>query len=268
MGPRAARLHEEIVPVTARWIDPVRRRSALAPYGRAGEQTTLASLRTALDEAGRDGVPDPVRSRLAASAQADIAALLPHLERRAAECAEQAKRRLAERLGVESRSMIELLRRQRKRIAEAAGKDERQMTIDFDDAERRQREADRRAWTRRLQAIEIELETEPARIADGYRVRAVRVDPLGLVYLWPAHRLIMADREHRNLILAHQEWLGFVQPVGVLVVPTVMVDAQVVPDRNVSGRQREFQALLPPSRPMQPRPRRRLGTPAEVSGGG
>ena len=81
--------------------------------------------------------------------------------------------------------MIELLRRQRKRIAEAAGKDDRQITIDFDEAERRQREADRRAWTRRLQAIETELETEPARIADAYRVHAVRVDPLGLVYLWP-----------------------------------------------------------------------------------
>ena len=184
-GPRAARLHEEIVPVTARWIDPVRRRGALAPYGQAGEQTTLASLRTALDEAGRDHVPDPVRARLAASAQADITALLPHLEHRAAECAERAKGRLAERSEVEQRSMIELLRRQRKRIAEAAGKDDRQITIDFDEAERRQREADRRAWTRRLHAIETELRTEPARIADAYRVRAVRVDPLGLVYLWP-----------------------------------------------------------------------------------
>ena len=63
----------------------------------------------------------------------------------------------------------------------------------------------------------------------------------------------MADRERRNLIFAHQEWLGFVQPVGLVVAPTVMVDAQVVPDRNVSGRQREFQALMPPSRPMRPR---------------
>ena len=54
----------------------------------------------------------------------------------------------------------------------------------------------------------------------------------------------MADRERRNLIFAHQEWLGFVQPVGLVVAPTVMVDAQVVPDRNVSGRQREFQALF------------------------
>ena len=54
----------------------------------------------------------------------------------------------------------------------------------------------------------------------------------------------MADRERQRLIFAHQEWLGFVQPVGLVVSPTVMVDAQVVPDRNVAGRQRELTALL------------------------
>ena len=54
----------------------------------------------------------------------------------------------------------------------------------------------------------------------------------------------MPDRERRRLIFAHQEWLGFVQPVGLVVSPAVMVDAQVVPDRNVTGRQREFTALL------------------------
>ncbi len=54
----------------------------------------------------------------------------------------------------------------------------------------------------------------------------------------------MADRARRNLIFAHQEWLGFVQPVGLLLSPIIMVDAQVVPDRNISWRQREFRDLL------------------------
>ena len=52
------------------------------------------------------------------------------------------------------------------------------------------------------------------------------------------------DRERRNAVFAHQEWLGFVQPVGLVVAPAVMAGAQVVPDRNVSGRQREFRELL------------------------
>jgi len=54
----------------------------------------------------------------------------------------------------------------------------------------------------------------------------------------------MADRERSRLIYAHQEWLGFVQPVGLVVAPNVLVDAQVVPDRNIAGRQREFQTLV------------------------
>ena len=54
----------------------------------------------------------------------------------------------------------------------------------------------------------------------------------------------MADRDRRRLLFAHQEWLGFVQPVGLVVAPTVMVDAQVIPDRNVAGRQREFREQL------------------------
>ncbi len=54
----------------------------------------------------------------------------------------------------------------------------------------------------------------------------------------------MPDRARQSIIFAHQEWLGFVQPVGLVVAPTVMVGAQVVPDRNIVPRQREFTALL------------------------
>ena len=34
----------------------------------------------------------------------------------------------------------------------------------------------------------------------------------------------MPDRERQSLIFAHQEWIGFVQPVGLVVAPAVMVD--------------------------------------------
>ena len=185
MGPKRRACTKRSCPVTARWIEPARRQGALTPYGRAGEQTTLASLQSALDEAGRSTIPDQVQERLAATAQDDIADLLPHLQSRAAEHAVRAEARLAERAEAESGSMTELLKRQRKRIADAAGTDDRQMELDLDPTERRQLDADRRAWARRLEAIETELETEPQRIADTYTVQATRVDPLGLVYLWP-----------------------------------------------------------------------------------
>ena len=170
---------------TARWVDPDRRKGTLTPYGRAGEQTTLVSLQTALDEAGQNSISEQVQTRLVASTQADIEDLLPHLESRAVELLKQAETRLAERAEVEKKSMIELLESQRTRIKEAASVDDRQMTLNFNQAERRQHEADRRAWTRRLAKIEDELESEPRRITDTYTVRAHRVEPLGIVYLWP-----------------------------------------------------------------------------------
>ena len=51
--------------------------------------------------------------------------------------------------------------------------------------EARQLEANRRHWQPRLAAIETELTTEPERIRELYRVKAQRVEPVGLVYLWP-----------------------------------------------------------------------------------
>ena len=54
----------------------------------------------------------------------------------------------------------------------------------------------------------------------------------------------MVDRVRQNSIADHQEWIGFVQPVGLVVAPTVMFDAQVVLDKNVRGLQREFRELL------------------------
>ena len=183
-GRHAARLHEEVVPVTARWIDPARRSGTLVPYGRAGEQTTLAALQAALDEAGDRHIPEPVQARFVASAEDDVRDLKPHLQRRADGLIERVKAQLAARAEAESDSMRELLERQHTRIVGAV-RESRQMAIDFGAAERRQHEADRRAWDRRLKQIEEELESEPRRIAETWTVRAVRVDPVGIVYLWP-----------------------------------------------------------------------------------
>jgi len=41
------------------------------------------------------------------------------------------------------------------------------------------------AWRRRLERFDDDLETEPARVRAFYDVRAERVEPVGLVYLWP-----------------------------------------------------------------------------------
>ena len=47
------------------------------------------------------------------------------------------------------------------------------LEIDFkEEQERRQRRADRRAWLERLERIDRELKTEPARVEEGYTIKA------------------------------------------------------------------------------------------------
>jgi superfamily II DNA or RNA helicase len=185
-GPGATRLHEELVPITARWTDPAIRRGQLAPYGREAEAHTLDLLDAALGEPRRRIVPEPAARHFADSAARDIAELLPHLERRGAEYRVDAEAKLTARGRQEAEAMRRLLEDQRKRIADSVRRvDNRQFVLDLED-ERRQLEADRRHWDRRLADIEIELEREPARIAKAYTVQAARLEPIGLVYLWPA----------------------------------------------------------------------------------
>src|SRR5436190_1936181 len=47
-GPGAARLHEELIPVTARWTDPKIRKGLLTPYSREAETRTLTLLEESL----------------------------------------------------------------------------------------------------------------------------------------------------------------------------------------------------------------------------
>jgi hypothetical protein len=52
------------------------------------------------------------------------------------------------------------------------------------------------------------------------------------------------DPQTRALIAAHQEWLGFVQPVGLVVAPPLLVERNVVIDRNIRPHQERLEALL------------------------
>ena len=185
-GRRAERLHEELVPVAARWTDPAQRRSPLRAYAREAETRTLALLDEALG--GRGGPKEVVRRRLLAAAPRDIAELRPQLEPRAAEFAASAERRLAERGDRESRDLHETLQRQRRRVVEELDRretDYQQLALAFKEGEMRQLDADMRHWRRRLAQFERDMEHEPARIREFYEVRARRVEPVGLVYLWP-----------------------------------------------------------------------------------
>jgi superfamily II DNA or RNA helicase len=188
-GRAAERLHEELVPVTARWIEPGQRRGVLETYAREAEAKTLELLERSLSDGGGQRPGEAIQRKLLATAARDVAELLPRLEPRAADWAEVAVQRLRERGEREARELRETLERQRERVREQLDRYEKedpyQLTLGFDEDERRQLEADVRSWKSRLAQFDRDLADEPARIRDFYDVKARRIEPVGLVYLWP-----------------------------------------------------------------------------------
>jgi superfamily II DNA or RNA helicase len=187
-GQRAERLHEELVAITARWVEPSQRKGALRAYAREAEAKTLDLLDQSLESIGRSTPGDEIRHKLLNSAARDIGDLLPQLEPRAQELADIAIGKLKQRGEREERDLRETLERQRDRVSEELEKTEpafHQLTLGFTDEERRQLETDVRSWQSRLKQFDRDLQTEPRRIRDFYEVQARRVEPVGLVYLWP-----------------------------------------------------------------------------------
>ena len=184
-GEGAARLHEEIVRVAARWIEPELRKGPLKPYAKAAEAETMAALDRALDEPERSSVDPGRRQRLLATTGTDVADLRPELERRAEEAETEAIALLAQRGRIEAQAMRELIEQQRKRLLRQLGRDDRQLELGLNPAEQSQLRLDRQAWQDRLGRIDQELRDQPAAIEAGYVVKARRLEPVGLVYLWP-----------------------------------------------------------------------------------
>jgi superfamily II DNA or RNA helicase len=184
-GEGAARLHEELIHVTARWIDPKNRKGKpLTPFGREAEGNTLQLLHDSLLKATQP-TSELILQNLLASASADVADLLPELEKRGRQLGDSAEKRLADRGAKEAKDMRQILEDQKERIAATTEKNRAPTLFDMVEEERRQLEADKRHWSRRLEQIEQELVGDPERIEAVYRVKARRVEPVGLVYLWP-----------------------------------------------------------------------------------
>lgn len=190
-GPEASRLHEEILTVTARWSPPAERSNGLTPYARDAEARTLEILDHTMAEFGASGeLPDDVRDTLLGTMAKDVEELLPHLQERGEEALQAAQKRLTERARIESDEMVRVLQGQQARVLKALQKyDEDPNQPEFDFAaqeERRQMEDNVRYWRKWLADVDDDLETEPARIRSFYEVQTTRIEPAGIVYLWPA----------------------------------------------------------------------------------
>ena len=165
----------------------------LSPFGAEGEATTLDQLHEALRRCGRH--PAGAESRVASWVARDLADLRPHVEAKAAEAERAAQVHLEENGRREAEQLAQLIDRQLRRVeaARATWVPPAQGMLDLrsdeeraqDERERRQREADRRSWDTTVARLKRDLEREPVRVREGYRIAARRVEPVGLVYLWP-----------------------------------------------------------------------------------
>ena len=185
-GERASRLHDEVIAVAAEWIDPINRgRKKLRPLGEEEKENVLELLENSLASPRLREVSDTVRNRLKQAAVQDIEELIPHLDRRAEVLAERAKKKLTARGEKEAVEMRKILDTQRDRILQRQEETKAVQLSLFPEEEQRQLSADQRYWQKRLEALAIELVQEPARIEATYQVKAVRVEPVGLMYLYP-----------------------------------------------------------------------------------
>lgn len=185
-GDGAARLHDEVIALAARWVEPDARKGPLRPYAETAEERALSLLEEALVSSSSTPVPDSTRSRLLATSAKDLDSLLPALRERGEETLRRVAERLADRGRREADELRAVLLAQKARIeAERAKHADPQLELGFAEDEKRQLAADRRHQERRLAELEKELTTEPDRIRRSFEVRATRLEPVGLAYLWP-----------------------------------------------------------------------------------
>jgi len=213
-GQGATRLHDELISVIADWHPGADRTTALQPLIDGQREQAWTVLQQALVAGTTEGISKTLRDQLQAQAPEDVAALKPALDQAAEQAQAVAAALLKQRGDAEAAALKEVLRAQRSRInatvkqrnrdlakldRQAAAAEptalipglEEQLDVPALDLqklstqERKQLAADQKHWQRRLETIEAELSSEPKRIQESYRVITHRLEPAGLVYLWP-----------------------------------------------------------------------------------
>ncbi len=155
-------------------------------------------------------ITDIKRQELLASADRDIRELQIHLEKKAHNLETTIRDELARAGEKEAENIRKLLEDQNKRIDKTLADREREETAArtkakereamagptlfdiaddriplYDERARRERAFEKRAMEKRKKDIEREILEEPDRIRGRYAVNTVRLEPVGVVYLWP-----------------------------------------------------------------------------------
>jgi hypothetical protein len=189
-GKGAARLHDQLVSVAARWVETSD--APLKPFAEDADRRALESLEQVLVESPNlEGVSESIRQKVVAAAPTLFSQLWEHVEAEADARAQEALLDL-ERRGLEEADQLEeILTRQRDAIEKQLQLKAPQLTFDFETlskGEQKQVEADKKYMEHRLLSIDREIREEPADLISLYQVSLRRLHPVGLVVLWPKAR--------------------------------------------------------------------------------
>jgi hypothetical protein len=188
-GQGAARLHDQLVSVGARWMEG--KEDELKPFAEDADRKAVEMLEQVLAESpSLADVGDSVKAKLQAVTPKVFTRLWAHIRDEADALAHEAERKLSQRGAEESEALKHILAAQRTAIVaeieRRLGND--QLLLQFDKKELEQFKKEKAHLDGRLVSIENEIATEPAQINALYNVALRRLEPVGLVFLWPETR--------------------------------------------------------------------------------
>jgi hypothetical protein len=177
-------LHEQIVCVCGR----ISADGTKVEFGKDTGAEALAMLNAAMS-ANQASIDVKMRERLLQRLQQDVDILKPKLESEGSEAAKNAEAALKSRAETESKEMRAILMAQKTTVEREMQRrskfDPNQLMIKFSEIEDRQHKSESKYMEKRLQEIEKDLQTEPQRVRDYYKVSKYHLQPVGLAYLWP-----------------------------------------------------------------------------------
>ena len=183
-GRGAVRLHDVLVPVVAGWDSDAG--PQLGAGDSASDEQAVATLEGLL---ARPDALKPIsagrQKDIVRRATADFATLWPAVRDEADTRAHEAELKLRQRGQIEADQLRGILTAQRDAILKTLAAAQLELDDLVSEAERAQFTDDRDHMQGRLAAIDRELAEEPADLQALYDVQLRRLEPVGLVYLWP-----------------------------------------------------------------------------------
>lgn len=188
-GRGATRLHDDLISVAARYIDG--KEAELKPFADEADRKAILLLEQVLSEVpSLEAVSASVQSKLLEAAPALFSTLWRHIQDEADAAAHEAERKLVQRGAEEAEALRGILTAQREAIiAEIAKRSQLSFAdLDLDKREHEQWNKEKQYLNERLVGIERELDYEPKQLEGLYQIALRRLEPVGLVFLWPETR--------------------------------------------------------------------------------